>query len=130
VLVGALPEGHVALAEAMSSRAGHTVELSAPVARQRAAARRTRERNAPRRSSRSSARDSGRRARHFRGRCRVSRASSACPRRRIAWCASTSPTSAADQAVAAVVASEDGRALKRLYRRMRMRTGRGPDDFA
>ena len=35
----------------------------------------------------------------------------------------------ADQAVAAVVASEDGRARKSLYRRMRMRKP-GPDDFA
>src|SRR5262249_41381865 len=35
----------------------------------------------------------------------------------------------ADQAVAAVVASEDGKPKKSLYRRMRMRSS-GPDDFA
>ena len=37
--------------------------------------------------------------------------------------------SGGDQAVAAVVASEDGRARRSLYRRMRMRRP-GPDDFA
>ena len=129
VLVGALPEDHAVLAEALARRAGRAVELLAPargrarrLVRDGGAQRRARARAARRARRRSPRPLLGRRARRCRRR-------SGCRRRRTAWCASTSRTSAPDQAVAAVVASEDGQPRKSLYRRMRMRRP-GPDDFA
>jgi excinuclease ABC subunit C len=128
VLVGALPEGHVALAEAMSSRAGHTVEMMVPV---RGRARRLvelAERNALSALEQIESRDSGRRV-------RLSAAVSELqkqlglpspPHRMVCFDISNFGP---DQAVAAVVASEDGRPLKKLYRRMRIHRP-GPDDFA
>jgi excinuclease ABC subunit C len=128
VLVGALPEGHAALAEALSTRAGHTVELMVPV---RGRARRLvelAERNALSALEQIESRDSGRRV-------QLSAAVSELqkqlglpspPHRMVCFDISNFGP---DQAVAAVVASEDGRPLKKLYRRMRIHRP-GPDDFA
>lgn len=128
VFVGALPESHAALAEALSARAGRTVTLIAPA---RGRARRLVEiadRNALAALEQLAARASGRRV-------RLSAAVSALqkdlglpapPHRMVCFDISNFGP---DQAVAAVVASEDGRPLKKLYRRMRIRRP-GPDDFA
>ncbi|MCC6349027.1 MAG: excinuclease ABC subunit UvrC [Candidatus Eisenbacteria bacterium] len=128
VFVGTLPANHAALAEALSTRAGRTVSLLAP---SRGRARRLveiAERNALSALEQLAARSSGRRV-------RLSAAVSALqrdlglpapPHRLVCFDISNFGP---DQAVAAVVASEDGRPLKKLYRRMRLRRP-GPDDFA
>jgi excinuclease ABC subunit C len=128
VLVGAMPGNHAVLAAALGSRAGRAVELAAPA---RGRARRLVElaaRNAGAALEQHAARAAGRRARHSEAVLGLQRELGlpAPPHRMICFDISNFGS---DQAVAAVVASEDGRARKGLYRRMRMRNP-GPDDFA
>ncbi len=128
VLVARCPENHAALAAALSQRAGHAVELAAPV---RGRARRlveVAEKNAAAALEAVAARDGGRRARFSAAVVGLQRELGlpAPPHRMICFDISNFGP---DQAVAAVVASEDGRARKSLYRRMRIRRP-GPDDFA
>jgi excinuclease ABC subunit C len=128
VLLVALPEGHAVLAAALSRRAGRTVELAAPA---RGRARRLvdlAERNAAAALEQLAARDAGRRARYSEAVVGLQRELGlpAPPHRMVCFDVSNF---GGDQAVAAVVASEDGRPRKGLYRRMRMRRP-GPDDFA
>jgi excinuclease ABC subunit C len=128
VLLVALPEGHAVLAAALSRRAGRTVELAAPA---RGRARRLvdlAERNAAAALEQLAARDAGRRARYSEAVVGLQRELGlpAPPHRMVCFDISNF---GGDQAVAAVVASEDGRPRKGLYRRMRMRRP-GPDDFA
>lgn len=128
VLVSTRPEGHEALAGALSARAERTVELAAPV---RGRARRMvemAERNAVAALEQIAARAAGRRARMSEAVIGLQRelALPAPPHRMVCFDISNF---GGDQAVAAVVAAEDGIARKSLYRRMRMRRP-GPDDFA
>ncbi len=128
VLVAVLPESHGVLAAALASRAGRPVELAAPA---RGRARRLvelAERNAAAALEQHAARAAGRRARHSDAVLGLQRELGlpAPPHRMICFDISNFGS---DQAVAAVVASEDGRPRKALYRRMRMRMP-GPDDFA
>ncbi len=128
VLVGALPAGHAVLTAALASRAGHAVDLAAPA---RGRARRLVElaqRNAAAALEQQVARAAGRRARHSEAVLGLQRELGlpAPPHRMVCFDISNFGP---DQAVAAVVAAEDGRARKSLYRRMRIRRP-GPDDFA
>jgi len=128
VLVPALPEAHAVLAAALTSRAGRTVELAAPA---RGRARRLVElaqRNAAAALEQAQARAAGRRAHYSEAVEGLQRELGlpVPPHRMVCFDISNF---GGDQAVAAVVASEDGRARKSLYRRMRMRRP-GPDDFA
>jgi excinuclease ABC subunit C len=128
VLLAALPDGHAVLAGALSSRAGRPVELAAP---SRGRARRLvdlAERNAAAALEQLTAREAGRRARYSEAVLGLQRELGlpAPPHRMVCFDISNF---GGDQAVAAVVAAEDGRPRKGLYRRMRMRRP-GPDDFA
>ena len=128
VLVSSLPEGHSVLAAALASRAGRVVELLAPA---RGRARRlveVAERNAAAALENLAARAAGRRAKFSDAVLGLQKALGlpSPPHRMVCFDISNS---GGDQAVAAVVASEDGRARRSLYRRMRMRRP-GPDDFA
>lgn len=128
VLVSALPESAAVLADALAQRAGHRVTLAAP---ERGRARRMVEiavRNAAAAVEQASARAAGRRARFSEAVVGLQRELGlpVPPHRMVCFDISNS---GGDQAVAAVVASEDGRARRSLYRRMRMHTP-GPDDFA
>jgi len=128
VLVRALPGSHAALAEALARRAGHAVAL---VAAARGRGRRlveTAERNAHAALEQIASRGSGRRVRLSAATIGLQEqlALPAPPHRMVCFDISNLGP---DQAVAAVVASEDGRPLKKLYRRMRVRRP-GPDDFA
>jgi excinuclease ABC subunit C len=128
VLLGALPENHAALAEALSRRAGRAVVLLAPA---RGRARRlveTAERNALSALEQIAARASGRRVQLTPAVAGLQKelALPVPPHRMVCFDISNFGP---DQAVAAVVASEDGRPLKKLYRRMRIHRP-GPDDFA
>jgi excinuclease ABC subunit C len=127
VLVASLPESRTVLAGALAARAGRAVELSAPA---RGRARRLvaiAEKNAAAALEQLVARSAGRRARHSEAVQGLQRELGlpAPPHRMVCFDISNF---GGDQAVAAVVASEDGRARKSLYRRMRMRRP-GPDDF-
>jgi excinuclease ABC subunit C len=128
VVVAALPEGHGVLAEALARRAGRPVELAAPA---RGRARRLvaiAEKNAASALEQRAARAAGRRARFSEAVLGLQRELGLLvpPHRMVCFDISNF---GGDEAVAAVVASEDGRARKSLYRRMRMRRP-GPDDFA
>ncbi len=128
VLVGTLPANHDTLAEALARHAGRAVALVAPV---RGRARRLvegAERNALAALEQIEARRSGRRVRLVPAVSGLQRelALPVPPHRMVCFDVSNFGP---DQAVAAVVASEDGRPLKKLYRRMRIRRP-GPDDFA
>ena len=128
VLVGDLPGNHAALAEALTRRAGHAVELLAPV---RGRARRlvvTAEKNAGAALEEMAARGAMRRAKFSPAILALQKELGlpVPPHRMICFDISNFGP---DQAVAAVVASEDGRPRKALYRRMRIRRP-GPDDFA
>ena len=128
VLVASLPDDHAAFEGALAQRAGRAVELAAPV---RGRARRLLElaqRNAVSVLEQLAARASGRRARISEAVMALQRelALPAPPHRMVCFDISNF---GGDQAVAAVVASEDGRPRKSLYRRMRMHHP-GPDDFA
>jgi excinuclease ABC subunit C len=122
------PESADALREALEKRAGHRVELVVP---QRGRERRliaTAERNAALALEDLEARASGRRARFSPEVVELQKALALAvpPWRMVCFDISNL---GADSAVAAVVASENGRARRGLYRRMRMRRP-GPDDFA
>jgi excinuclease ABC subunit C len=128
VVVAALPGSHAVLAAALARRAGRAVELTVPA---RGRARRLVElaqRNAAAALEQLVARGAGRRARfsaEVEGLQRELGLASP-PHRMVCFDISNFGP---DQAVAAVVAAEDGRARKGLYRRMRVRRP-GPDDFA
>ncbi|MCC6649778.1 MAG: excinuclease ABC subunit UvrC [Candidatus Eisenbacteria bacterium] len=128
VLVGTLPENHEALAQALSARAGRVVELLAP---SRGRGRRMVEvadKNAGAALSDLAVRSDGKRARFSPAVLALQKELGLAepPHRMVCFDISNFGP---DQAVAAVVASEDGRPRKSLYRRMRMRNP-GPDDFA
>ena len=128
VLLDSLPPAQAVLAAALSARAQRTVELAAP---SRGRARRLvqlAQRNAAAALEQAAARAAGRRARYSEAVVGLQRelALPAPPHRMVCFDISNLGP---DQAVAAVVASEDGRAKKSLYRRMRIRRP-GPDDFA
>ncbi len=128
VLAGTLPVNHAALADALSRRAGRAVELSAPVRGRGRQLVEVAEKNAAAALEQLAARASGRRARFSAAVIGLQRelGLSTPPHRMVCFDISNFGP---DQAVAAVVASEDGRARKSLYRRMRIRRP-GPDDFA
>lgn len=128
VLVGSLPAGHEALAQALSARAGHAVELSAPVRGRGRRMVEVAERNASVALEDLLARAAGKRSRYSAATLTLQKelGLSDPPHRMVCFDISNF---GADHAVAAVVASEDGRPRKALYRRMRMRNP-GPDDFA
>ena len=128
LLVSALPESHVPLAEALSARAGRRVELRAPARGRALRLVRIAERNAAHALEQSQARSAGRRVRFSVATQELQRVLGLPTPPHLMVCFDIS-NSGADQAVAAVVASEDGRPRRSLYRRMRMRTP-GPDDFA
>jgi len=128
VLVAERPATGDVLAAALASRAGRAVTVAAPV---RGRARRLVDiarRNAEAALEQHAARAAGRRARHSEAVVELQRTLGlpAPPHRMVCFDISNF---GGDQAVAAVVAAEDGRARKGLYRRMRMRRP-GPDDFA
>jgi len=122
------PESADALREALGGRSGHRVELVVP---QRGRERRllaSAERNAALALEDLEARSSGRRAHFSPEVAELQRALGLAvpPWRMVCFDISNL---GGDSAVAAVVASENGRARRGLYRRMRMRRP-GPDDFA
>ena len=128
VISGVLPEDAGALAEALSQRAGRQVTWLRPERGRGRALVELAERNAAASLEDLASRQDGRRA-------RLSPEAYALqkelelptpPYRMICFDISNLGR---DQAVAAVVAAEDGRPRKSLYRRMRMRNP-GPDDFA
>jgi excinuclease ABC subunit C len=128
VFVAALPEGAEAMREALERKRGGRVELHVPERGRVRSLLRSAERNAAHALAELEARGSG-------GRVRFSPAMLELQRElgleRPPWrmvCFDISNLGA-EQAVAAVVASENGLARKGLYRRMRMRRT-GPDDFA
>lgn len=128
MVVGALPEDHAVLAEALSRRAGRRVEMLAPTRGRGRKLVESAERNAALALEDLEARRSGRRA-HFSPdvlELQKTLELDAPPYRMVCFDISNFGP---DQAVAAVTASEDGRAKKSLYRRMRIRRP-GPDDFA
>lgn len=128
ILVSALPESHAALVEALSRHAGRRVEMRAPARGRALRLVRIAERNAAQALEQSQARASGGRARYSVASQELQRVLALPSPPHLMVCFDIS-NSGADSAVAAVVASEDGRARRSLYRRMRMRTP-GPDDFA
>jgi len=128
VLVSALPARHALLADALGRRAARMVELAAPA---RGRSRRLVElarKNAEAALEQHEARRAGRRARYSAAVTALQRelGLASPPHRMVCFDISNFGP---EQAVAAVVAAEDGRARKGLYRRMRMRRP-GPDDFA
>ncbi|TMQ68721.1 MAG: excinuclease ABC subunit UvrC [Candidatus Eisenbacteria bacterium] len=128
LVCGALPSEAGLLAEALTRRAGTRVTVVAPtrgLPRRLVAAA---ERNAALALEDLEARAAGRRARFATEVLELQRSLGiAAPPHRIA-CVDISNLGA-EGAVAAVVASENGRPRKSLYRRMRVRRP-GPDDFA
>ena len=122
------PDDGDALIEALTRRAGRRVELSVPQRGRERVLLRSAERNAAHGLEDLEARAAGRRARHSPEMLELQRvlALARPPVRLVCFDISNL---GADQAVAAVVASEEGRARRGLYRRMRMRRP-GPDDFA
>ena len=128
VLVGALPANHAALAEALASRAGRAVEMAAPARGRLRRLLEVAEKNAAAALEQVAARAGGRRARFSPAVIGLQRelGLDSPPHRMVCFDISNFGP---DQAVAAVVASEDGHARKSLYRRMRIRRP-GPDDFA
>jgi excinuclease ABC subunit C len=128
IVARALPEDAELLAQALGRRAGHAVEIAAPRRGREHRLVRNAERNAALALEDLEARAAGRRARFVPEILELQRTLGlASPPYRIA-CLDVS-NFAAEGAVAAVVASENGRARKGLYRRMRIRRA-GPDDFA
>jgi excinuclease ABC subunit C len=128
VLVGALPANHEALAAALTTRAGRAVDLVAPVRGRAHQLVAVAEKNAGAALEQLTARAGGRRARFSAAVLGLQKELGlpAPPHRMVCFDISNFGP---DQAVAAVVASEDGRARKSLYRRMRIHRP-GPDDFA
>ncbi|HEY3217050.1 MAG TPA: excinuclease ABC subunit UvrC, partial [Candidatus Eisenbacteria bacterium] len=125
---GALPADAGLLAEALGQRAGHRVELVAPVRGRERRLVAAAQRNAALAIEDLVARAAGRRARYAPAVLELQRALGLAtpPHRMVCFDVSNL---GADGAVAAVVVSQDGRPCKSLYRRMRVRS-LGPDDVA
>ncbi len=128
VVVHALPEGADVLAEALTRRAGHRVELVAPARGRERRLVLVAERNAALALEDLAARAAGRRSRFSPEVLALQRALGLAipPHRMVCFDVSNL---GAEHAVAAVVAAENGRPRSSLYRRMRLRRP-GPDDFA
>ncbi len=128
IVVAAEPEDAEALREALASQAGHRVEIAVPQRGRERLRLRNAERNAAHALEDQEARRAGRPARYSAEMLELQRELGlARPPWRLA-CFDISNLGP-DQAVAAVVASENGRERRGLYRRMRIRRP-GPDDFA
>jgi excinuclease ABC subunit C len=128
IVTGVLPDDAVVLTEALARRAGHRVDLAAPSRGRERRLVASAQRNAALVLEDLDARASGRRARYGPDVLELQRALGlpAPPYRVVCFDVSNL---GGEGAVAAVVASENGRPQKSLYRRMRMRRP-GPDDFA
>jgi len=128
VVVAERPVSADALAEALSSHSGHRVEIAAPTRGREHRLVEIAGRNAAHLLEQRAARADGRRARFSPEIVELQRRLDlpSPPHRMICFDISNF---GAEGAVAAVVASEDGRPRKGLYRRMRIRRS-GPDDFA
>ncbi len=128
IVVATLPEEAPVMAQALTRRAGHAVEIAAPTRGRERQLVATAERNAALTLEDLEARSAGRRARFVPEVLELQRALglSTPPHRVVCFDISNL---GAEGAVAAVVASENGRPQKSLYRRMRIRRP-GPDDFA
>jgi len=128
VVVSQSLEDAAVLAEALARRAGHPVEVVAPSRGRERRLVTSAERNAALALEDLEARAAGRRARFVPEVLELQRALrlESPPYRMVCFDVSNLGP---EGAVAAVVASENGRAQKALYRRMRMRQ-LGPDDFA
>ncbi len=122
------PPAAAALAAALERRAGRRVELAVPSRGREKRLVETAHRNAAHALEQRAARAGGRRVRFSNEVLELQRAAGLAvpPHRVVGFDISNL---GAEGAVAAVVASEDGRPRKALYRRMRMRRP-GPDDFA
>src|SRR5262245_43388935 len=128
IVIGRLPEDAAVLAEALTRRAGHPVDVVAPSRGRERRLVDTAERNAALALEDLEARASGRKARFVPEVLELQRALGlASPPYRVV-CFDVSNLGA-EGAVAAIVASANGRPQKTWYRRMRMRRP-GPDDFA
>jgi excinuclease ABC subunit C len=128
IVIAALPEDATVLAEALTRRADHPVDVTAPSRGRERRLVATAERNAALALEDLEARASGRKARFVPEVLELQRALGlASPPYRIV-CFDVSNLGA-EGAVAAIVASANGRPQKTWYRRMRMRRP-GPDDFA
>ncbi|HKQ57212.1 MAG TPA: excinuclease ABC subunit UvrC, partial [Candidatus Eisenbacteria bacterium] len=128
LVVGVNMEEAALLGEALGARAGHRVELVLPVRGRERRLVSTAERNAALALEDLEARVAGRRARFVPEVLELQKALALeTPPHRVV-CFDISNLGG-DSAVAAVVAAENGRAMKGLYRRMRMHRP-GPDDFA
>jgi excinuclease ABC subunit C len=126
IVVGEPPSGAAVMAEALERRAGHPVEIVAPRRGRERQLVRTAERNAALAIEDQEARASGRRARFVPEVTDLQRVLG-LPRPPHQLVCFDISNLGPEGAVAAVVASRDGRAQKSLYRRMRMRRS-GPDD--
>ena len=128
IVVGVLPEDAAVLAEALVRHAGHAVEVVAPSRGRERRLVASAERNAALGLEDLEARAAGRKARFVPEVLELQRALKldTPPYRMVCFDVSNLGS---EGAVAAVVASENGRPQKSLYRRMRMRQA-GPDDFA
>ncbi len=128
LVVGVLPESAAALADALSRHAGRRVELAAPVRGRDRRLVLMAERNAALALEDLAARAAGRRARFSPDVLALQKALElpVPPFRMVCFDISNLGP---EHAVAAVVAAENARPRKSLYRRMRIRRP-GPDDFA
>jgi excinuclease ABC subunit C len=128
IVAAAEPEAAAAMREALERRASRRVELVVPSRGRERLLLRTAQRNAEHALADVEARRAGSRAQFSPEMLDLQRelGLGRPPVRLICFDISNL---GADQAVAAVVASENGRARKGLYRRMRIRRP-GPDDFA
>jgi excinuclease ABC subunit C len=128
LVTGLAPEGADVLAEALTARAQHRVELLQPTRGRERRLVGSAERNAALALEDLDARAAGRRARFAPEVVELQKtlALPAPPHRMVCFDISNL---GAEGAVAAVVASENGQARRGLYRRMRIRRP-GPDDFA
>jgi excinuclease ABC subunit C len=128
LVVGVALEERSVLEEALSRRAGRPVEIVLPARGRERQLVTTAERNAAHALEDREARAAGRRSRYAPEVLELQKALALdSPPHRIV-CFDVSNLGA-EGAVAAAVASENGRMLKGLYRRMRLRRP-GPDDFA
>ncbi len=128
LVVAALPADAEVTLEALSARAGRRVEFRVPRRGRARALLLSAERNAAHALEDLAARSAGRRSRFSPGMLELQKALALAepPWRMVCFDISNL---GAEGAVAAVVASENGRARTGLYRRMRVRRP-GPDDFA
>ena len=126
IVVAEPPSDAAVMAAALEQRAGHPVEIVAPRRGRERQLVKSAERNAALALEDLDARASGRRARFVPDVLDLQRVLglSRPPHQLVCFDISNL---GAEGAVAAIVASRDGRAQKSLYRRMRMR-GSGPDD--